>query len=358
MTVTMITTTITTTSVESMNTLPDSLAPSAEASVRDGLAAAAPHLIWRALTIDDVEALHRLLGQIEEHDDTPYRTSLEEATERFEADWHGTNENTLGGFDPDGALVAFGAVSIPGDASTTRVNLEGGVRADHRNGGLGSAILDWEICRARALVAQTGGPARLVAHVEEGMDQSVHMLELRGFKPTRYFTELRRDLRLPFPDATLNRPLELLPWSAELDEQVRLAHNVTFSEHWVSEPHSVETWSQGRTYFAPQWSFIVLDRTSDRSQVVGYLLSGRYEQDWPSLGWTEGYIDLLGVRPDWRGRGIATALVTRAMRAYADDGLEYASLGVDTSEPHAVFGLYDKLRFEPTRGSTMYCVDL
>lgn len=318
-------------------------------------------LHWRALEHSDVGALHALLHRIEEHDNPPYRTTLEETDERYVADWHGAAENVLGGYDADGTLVAYGAVSLaPGDAHTLRVYIEGGVDPAHRRHGVGSAVLDWQLGRAHQLLAESGrdAPARLVVHVEDDMPDSVHMLTERGFRPRRFYTELRRPLASPLPDVTLPRPLDLAPWTAELDEQVRLAHNVTFAEHWVSEPQTAESWAQGRTYFVPEWSFIVLDRTTDRAQVVGYLLSSRYEQDWPSLGWSEGYIDLLGVRPNWRGRGIATALLTRAMRAYAEAGMEYASLGVDTEAPGAVFGLYSKLEFQPTRGSTMYTIEI
>ena len=318
-------------------------------------------LHWRGLELVDLPALHALFHRIEEHDRTPYRTALEETHERYVADWHSEPANVLGGYDEAGTLVAFGAVALsPTDTHTLRVHLEGGVDPVHRHHGVGSAVLDWEIGRARQLLARSDRavPARLVVHVEDGMPDSVHMLTTRGFQPRRYYTELRRDLAMPLPEVTLKRPLEIVPWSAELDEQVRLAHNVAFAEHWVSEPQTAESWAQGRTYFVPEWSFIVLDRTTDRAQVVGYLLSSKYEQDWSSLGWSEGYIDLLGVRPDWRGRGIATALVSRALHAYAASQMQYASLGVDTQEPGEVFGLYSKLKFEPTRGSTMYTIDL
>lgn len=322
---------------------------------------AALGLHWRGLQHDDVAALHGLFESIEAHDNPPYRTALDEADERYLVDWHGNPENVLGGFDGEGRLVAYGAVSLAhADTGTVRVYLEGGVEPAHRHRGIGSAVIDWEIGRAKQLLAQSerAAPARLVVHVEDDMPDSVDILTARGFRATRYYTELRRDLRTELPDPGLGRPLDLVPWTAELDEQVRLTHNMAFAEHWVSEPQTAETWAQGRTYFVPEWSFIVLDRTTDRAQVVGYLLSSRYEQDWPSLGWSEGYIDLLGVRPAWRGRGIATALVTRAMQAYRDSGMEYASLGVDTEAPGAVFGLYSKLAFEPTRSSTMYTIEL
>ncbi|WP_418606082.1 GNAT family N-acetyltransferase [Georgenia sp. SUBG003] len=106
------------------------------------------------------------------------------------------------------------------------------------------------------------------------------------------------------------------------DRDAVRAHNKAFGDQWGSQPHTPETWAEGRTHHVPSWSFVALDRSSDRAQVAGYLMSSRYDQDWPALGWSEGYTEILGVLPDWRGKHVATALLTRAMRAYADDGMQ------------------------------------
>ena len=72
---------------------------------------------------------------------------------------------------------------------------------------------------------------------------------------------------------------------------------------------------QGRTAFAPEWSFVAVDRTGDRPRVAGFLLASRYEQDWAALGWREGYIDQLGVLSAWRETHVADALILASMWA-------------------------------------------
>ncbi|TDE88938.1 GNAT family N-acetyltransferase [Occultella glacieicola] len=318
-------------------------------------------LTWRPLGTGDVAELHALFERIETHDNPPYRTTLEEAAETFQGEWKDAPNNSLGGFDGEGVLRAYGTVTVqPGDVRSVRAFLEGGVDPLWRRRSIGTAVLRWQVDRSRQVLAASGKdvPGRIVVHVEDGMTDSVRMLQEQGFSPRRWYTEMRRDLGLELPAVKLRSNLDLVPWSAELDDQVRLAHNDSFRDHWGSEPHTVETWQEGRTYFAPTWSFLVLDRTTDRAQVAGYLLSGRYEQDWESLGWTEGYIDILGVRREWRGQRIATALLARAMAAYREDGMEYAGLGIDTEQPTGAFGLYGNLQFEPTRGSTMYTIEV
>ena len=316
-------------------------------------------LTWRPLSAEDTASLHALLGRIEEHDDPPYRSTREEVEDSALNQWTDLAVNSIAGIDADGVLRAYGVVI---DAETRRAAprtlLEGGVDPVVRHRGVGSAVLTWQVERAKEMLAEADEPGRVIVHVEDGMDASADLVQRHGFTPGGFHTEMRRDLStLDLPDEVeLARPLQLVPWSAELDDAVRVAHGEAFGTG--VEPPTPERWQEGRTYFVPEWSFLVLDRTSDRAQVAGYLLSSKYEQDWPTLGWSEGYVDILGVRAPWRGRRIATALVVRAMRAYAESGMEYAALGLDHADTDGSFGLFDRLGFTPTRGSTTYVLQV
>ncbi|SEE03320.1 GNAT family N-acetyltransferase [Ruania alba] len=315
-------------------------------------------LTWRPVHQGDAAALFMLWQRIEEHDDPPYRSTREELDESFVTQWTDLTENSIAGFDSTGRLCAFGLVSVPpDDAGPVRVFLDGGVCPDHRHRGVGSAILEWQIERARGVLTETGnGSGTIVVHVEDGMDHSADLVRRYGFSEAGYHTEMRRDLALELPEVAVLRPLSVEPWTMELDDQIRLAHNEAFGSH--AQAQSATVWTEGRTYFVPEWSFLVLDRTTDRAQVAGYLLASKYEQDWETLGWSEGYVDMLGVRAPWRGRRIATTLLVRAMRAFAESGMEYAALGVDHATRQDSLGLFDKLGFEPTRGSTTYTIEV
>lgn len=318
-------------------------------------------LTWRGLTGEDLEAFHSLALYLEAEDDLLFRSTLEESRDRLLSTGGPPGENILGGFDGEGKLQAFAGVRrAPEDEGSVRVFLDGDVSPEYRRQGLGSALLEWQLARARQLLSasERSVPGRIVANAEEHFPDSVHMLVSRGFRPQRWYFDLRRDLSLPLPAPKLSRSLEIVAWSEELDEQCRLAHNDAFEQHWGSEPISPKTWAEDREFLSREWSFLVLDKTSDRAKVVGYLLSGRYEQDWASLGWSEGYIDMLGVRQAWRNRGIATALVAHAMRAYAADGIEYAAVGVDAAAPSKTYGLFSTLDFEAIRSSTMFIIEI
>jgi mycothiol synthase len=317
-----------------------------------------PGAAWREIVPDDGAALVSLVSRIESADNPPYRTSPEEVLEYFDAshDW-----SALGAWDGGGRLVAFGFVRVRrADSTLLRAFCSGGVAPDRRGEGLGRGLLDWQVGRARQMLAESGkeAPARVVVHVDDDMEVLAGQLRRRGFEPRRWYSQLRRDLSLPIPDVRLDRPLSVEQWTPEIDDAVRRAHNKAFGQQWGSQPHTPESWAEEWTHLAPSWSFVALDRSTDRTQVAGYLMSSRYEQDWPALGWTEGYTEVLGVLPAWRGRHVATALLTRAMRAYADDGMQYAGLDVDADNPTGADVLFMNLGYERTRGSAMYTIEI
>lgn len=318
-------------------------------------------LSWRPLQRRDVETLHALVEAIEAADDTQERQSLEETVEVFEGGWKDLELDSLGGFDETGTLRAYGSVEVkPGDTRTVRAFLTGGVHPQWRGRGIGRAVVTWMEGRGRQKLADSGKdlPARLATFVDEKARDHRRLFAAAGFSPIRWYTDMRRDLAAQLPTADLLEGIRIVPWTEELDDQVRLAHNEAFADHWGSEPQTPESWRHEEAHFAPSWSFVALDETSYTPRVAGYALSGRYELDWPVLGYTCGYTNVLGVRAAWRGGGLATALLATVMAAYRVDGMQYACLGVDTANPSGAHGLYEKLGYEPTHGQVMYSVEL
>ena len=66
----------------------------------------------------------------------------------------------------------------------------------------------------------------------------------------------------------------------------------------------------------------------------------------------------MAVRREWRGRGIAAALLVKAMESFRDAGLEYAGLDVDTENPTGALGTYTRLGYERRRGSVCYSKEI
>ncbi len=318
-------------------------------------------LHWRPIGAEDVPAWHRLVRAIEDADDPAERYAPEDLREELlDGSWKDPVRDSILGVDDDGVARAFGHVETPpGDLRTVRAFCWGGVDPRWRGRGVGRAVLTWQEERARAKIAaaRPGGPGRVVVHVDDGVEATRRLVERAGFQRLRVYLELTRPLDTDVAPAELAHGLRLVPFDPALSEQVRLAHNEAFADHWGSEPRSAEDWerrSVGGRYFRPAWSFVVLDG----QEVAGYCLTSAYEVDWVAQGYSSGWTDVLGVRRPWRRRGIASALLAATMTALRADGIERADLGVDVENPNRALDLYTALGYRESRRSFSYGKDV
>ena len=312
---------------------------------------ALPGSTWRPLTLDDVAAYVRL-----QEDSRVADGGEEVATEEFTT--HELKDpstppatSSLALELADGSLAASITVTerLHG-TSSRRVFLWGMTHPAHRGRGVGTAILGWGIARAEELLgAQPDDlPCLIEAFKEAGLADAIALHAAHGFRPARWYSDMRRDLRPRLPGLPDLGDLELRPYDPVLAERVRLAHNEAFADHWGSEPQTPEVWHRdfvGDPYFRADLSFVGLDG----DEIAGYTLNYVAEADWAATGVREGLIGQLGVRRRWRRRGLATALLVRSMEAFAAAGLEAATLGVDTENPTGALGIYERVGFRPIR---------
>ncbi|USQ74853.1 GNAT family N-acetyltransferase [Ornithinimicrobium cryptoxanthini] len=325
-------------------------------------------LVWRPATIDDVATLTALTNAMAKADGAPYRVTREETEDDLTAPGVDLARDTTIGVDEAGEVRAYGSVMAPpGDESTVRAFLFGGVHPARRGQGIGSEVFAWQTARARQVLAASGKelPGRLAAFAEDSDPAERHdLIKRAGFEPRRFYADLKRPLigdAPAIPEVELAEPLRLVPFSAELDDATRLAHNDAFRDHWGSEPQTREQWVNGRSEFVPEWSFVVIDESAVEAGapvVVAYALSSRYEADFPVRGYSFGYTDVLGTRRAYRGRKAALAALGASMRAFADGGMEAAVLDVDTENPSGAQGLYASLGYVKEHGSVMYSIEL
>ena len=87
----------------------------------------------------------------------------------------------------------------------------------------------------------------------------------------------------------------------------------------------------------------------DGDTPVAYVQCSKSPHDWADKGRTEAWGEGLGTIESHRGRGIASALITMVLRAFRDDGMEYAILGVDSENPSGANRMYERFGIVPER---------
>nr|WP_246221080.1 GNAT family N-acetyltransferase [Phytoactinopolyspora mesophila] len=315
------------------------------------------------MTPGDVPAWYALVSTVEEHDDAVERSSERDLADVFKGTWRDPARDSVGGFDAQGRLRAFARSEFePVTAGTLAPILFGAVHPEYRRRGIGRALIEWSEARARQQLGAVDSslPARIRVFTDDHHMGAKALAESTGFTPLRWYVEMRRDLAQPLPGVNPAEGIRIEGYSAERDEEVRVTHNESFArDHWGSSPISAESWQLqviNTEGFRPDWSFVAYDTAT--GGVVGYTLASAYKQDWEAQGFSEGWTDLLGVRREYRGRGIAGALLAASMAAFAESGIEYAGLDVDTENPTGALGAYTRLGYDRCRTGVLYAKEL
>jgi ribosomal protein S18 acetylase RimI-like enzyme len=207
---------------------------------------------------------------------------------------------------------------------------------------LWDALSAWVIGRAAANVdlAPPNAEVNLMAEAVEGDAQRTAALHRAGFKRTRIFFRMRIDFDGNVEATTPPVGVEIrrIDMERELLDVSRV-HTEAFRDHWGHAEQSPES-------FAEEWRHDTIGQRPDFNyiaavgdDIVGYVLcEDNYRGD-PAIG----LVSYLGVRPAWRQRGVARALLETAFQALRAQGYAAARLGVDATSPTGALRLYEKV---------------
>jgi mycothiol synthase len=172
------------------------------------------------------------------------------------------------------------------------------------------------------------------------------MYEGLGFALFYVEHEMHRDLRERPPEEPLPPGIEIVPWTRERDAAIRETYNDAFRDRGFAG-FDEDDWA-GATFsaqdgFRADLSFLALED----EMLAGFCLCE--DADHPNTGW----IDTVGVRPAYRGRGVASALIARSMAAMRAGGLEHVALRVNEDSERAR-RLYERLGFATAKKHVVY----
>lgn len=306
-----------------------------------------PGYVWRAARRDDLPALHTMLLAADAADDTDEAGTLTDMQTQFDDPWSVPETDTLLALTGDGQVAAWARSFMNSEPEEeVRVFFWVAVHPEHRGRGLEEAALTWAEARGEQRARSIPGewPRRLRSFTPDQLTDRIARLERRGFSPVRYFYRMRRDLHQPIPDRSLPDGLALRRYDLALSAAVRDALNEAFRDHWSFEPITENDWQQfflERSSFRPDLTFVAMDG----EQVAGISFNTISPEENAREGIEQGWIAELAVRRPWRKRGVASALLCESMRAFKAEGLDCATLGVDTENPTGALGLYEGLGF-------------
>lgn len=310
----------------------------------------------------DHEAVVAVIDAANEADGVEERYSVDELVERLEAPGCDPAVDSRLAVGPDGEIRAWGLVETVGQSGEIhRVHCAGGVHPVHRGTGLGRELLAWQVERATAVHRAVAPGAPGVAEVGvPGSSESHERLFTRfGFRVLRWWLDLGQPLGLdlpPVPDPPVG--LRVVPYAEVDPEAVRRTFNTVWLDHWGARQRDEATWASevtGASTFRPDLSTAVV---TDAGEVVAFLITERFAQDDEVRGHAEAWISMLGTTREWRGRGVASALIVRALHDYRAAGLDHAMISVDADSLTGAAALYRGLGFVEEHRSASWALPL
>jgi ribosomal protein S18 acetylase RimI-like enzyme len=211
---------------------------------------------------------------------------------------------------------------------------------------LRSSLCAMGLEQARARRA-SGGPqwkARAGCYVDDTAYAEV--MRGAGMSPVRRFYRMSIDSTSPeIPDVAPPLPpgVAIVPGAAD-EAARRIVHQIdrdSFSEHWGWADYPFDDWwqhmSTAPSFDPDDWWLLTVDGAPAGICLLG---NGR-----AALG--EGYVQVLGVLKEFRGRGLAQLLLRRAFVHYRDLGRSATLLGVDATNTTGAVALYEKVGMRP-----------
>jgi mycothiol synthase len=177
-------------------------------------------------------------------------------------------------------------------------------------------------------------------------------LTAHGFTPSRTFYRMRIESSSPeIPEAMPPLPPGLAIVASDSDEvrrRIWAVDNASFAEHYNFTPRDFDEWwsfeATSTTHDPEGWWLLTVDGVD---AAICLLDESRAE-----LG--DGYVGVLGVLREFRGRGLAQLLLQRAFVRYRELGRKGTQLGVDAQNGTGAVRVYEKVGMRVTRAVQGY----
>jgi mycothiol synthase len=313
----------------------------------------------RPVVIEDVEAANALLNQYSNWQSGEDQSTVEDLRNEWLEPDFSLADNTLSAWDASGQMAAYGDFFDRGKQHF-RLYCWGLVHPDHQGNGLGSVLLDWALERARKEVPQApeGVRVSLQTGILSTNERAAALLRQYGFNHTRSYYRMRIDFdeqapRAPvLPEGITIRAIE----RGEEGMAIRCAFE-SFRDHYgfIEEPYEQyeSRWMhrlENDTKYDPSLYFVALDG----DEVAGVSLCYDHIPSDPEMGW----VGTLGVRRQWRKRGLGTALLLHSFGEFHRRGKPRAGLGVDASSLTGAVKIYENAGMRSVRTYNEYSLEL
>lgn len=237
----------------------------------------------------------------------------------------------------------IGVLDLRPEPDIDRAILRGWIAPEHRRQGLDKELLSHATQRARET-----GVAYLHVNIPADDGTTATILSGAGFRPIRYYLEMRLDLTRLDKKKVQKAHKECRCLKPGEEIKLTKLQNRAFEGQWGYQPNTPDTITYYTRLggFSPEQVLFVCDE----DRIIGYCWVEIIPDD---EGWPEGVIHMLGTDPDYQGRGVGKKALLAGLAYLKKKGILTATLNVDRDNWTAC-GLYESIGFKTFRQNVWY----
>ena len=309
---------------------------------------------FRAYREEDIPAISSLINASDAADGLPVRANEEDLRLHFSTPGLAPLQQVIvvAGRDEattkEGVLLGYGrAFPSEDSAGTERVyDLALRVHPEVRYMGLEREIATRLVGLARRYEALPGQRkverVRLRSYLYEKHIAVREAWRQLGMSEVRQSLTMTRRLDVPIEEPGTVGGVRIRTYKHPEDNGRSLrALNASFADYFDYRPLSIDRWSRemAAPYVRPDLSWLA--EMDDGSGEVASLCICWVDRDENALsGRLDGWVEGIGTVPEWRNRGLGTALLLRGLHSLRSAGMEAALADVDAQGPSAAMQLF------------------
>lgn len=250
-------------------------------------------------------------------------------------------------------LVAHSLIEWADAAGGERhFNSLGDIHPDWRRRGLGTAMATRNEIRLREIAAGQVFVSRpvLTTWMQDADAGAVALARQRGYHRMRIYHHMLRPTLEGIEIPALPDGLELRPLRADQLSDYWDALCESFRDHfgaWDDSPSAFRSWVE-----SPLFDLGLQIVAFDGDHIAAGIHAAIDPVENRQHGYLRGWTEPIFTRRPWRRRGLASALLGRALAALSERGMTSAQLHVDAENPNEALALYQRHGFAVTRSSS------
>jgi ribosomal protein S18 acetylase RimI-like enzyme len=250
-----------------------------------------------------------------------------------------------------GRLVGYNSVTSWTEEDGTAVYLHlGWLLPDWRSMGIGSALFRAAEarCRERATTERSVATAVYATNATSTEREATALTLANGYSVVRRLADMKLLAPIPIEEPPLPTGVEVRPVVPDQYLAIFRGYRAIWSGLWGVEQETDDTYREflDDMVNVPGYHPDLWRVAWSGDEVVGLVFCHLYD----------GFADVteVGVRADWQRRGLARALLVRAMRAVPERGVEDIRIVTDALDGRGARSLYESVGFRSLKEHVLY----